>query len=139
MTGANRFILASAVAILVSAGQVFAHHSFAAEYDANTRVTLTGTVTKVEWTNPHVRFYLDVKDERGTVANWELTMGSATGLMRRGGWSKTLLKAGDTVTVNGYLARDGSHLANARLVTLSDGRQMYTGAPPDSPVSQNER
>ena len=135
MNAASRFVLALGATLALWSGAVIAHHSFAAEYDANKRVTLMGTITKVEWTNPHVRFYLDVKDERGTVANWELEMGSATGLMRRG-WAKTLLKTGDTVTVNGYLARDGSRLANARLITLSDGRQMNGGAPADSPVSQ---
>jgi hypothetical protein len=136
MTRVNRFVLALAVITTVSAGRALAHHSFAAEYDANKRITLTGTISKVEWSNPHVRFYLDVKDGHGAVENWELEMGSATGLMRRG-WAKTLLKAGDTVTVNGYQARDGSRLANARLITLSDGRQMNGGAPADSPTSQN--
>ena len=125
-----------AVAALASLGvgtAAYAHHAFAAEFDSEAPVLLKGTVTKVEWMNPHVRFSMDAKDERGQVTAWELTMGSATGLMRRG-WQRNLLKVGDTVTVNGFGARDGSHLANARVLTLSDGREMYTGAPPDSPA-----
>jgi hypothetical protein len=128
-----RWVVSIVVLASLTAVHPAAHHSFAAEYDAAKRLTLTGTVTKVEWMNPHVRFFMDVTDERGEVTAWELTMGSATGLMRRG-WQRSLLKAGDRVTVNGFGARDGSHLANARLLTLSDGREMYTGAPPDSPV-----
>jgi hypothetical protein len=133
MTRSCRLRVTIAALILLSSMRAGAHHSFAAEYDANKRITLTGTVTKVEWMNPHVRFAMDAKDERGEVTAWELTMGSATGLMRRG-WQRSLLKVGDTVTVNGFAARDGSHLANARLLTLSDGREMYTGAPPDAPA-----
>ena len=108
-----------------------AHHSFAAEYDATKPVTLTGTVTKVEWLNPHVRFHIDVKD-KGTTTSWELTMGGPNGLLRRG-WTRTMLKPGESVTINGYLARDGSKLANVRLVTLPDGRKMFGGTAPDAP------
>jgi len=104
-----------------------AHHSFAAEFDANKRVTLTGTITKIEWTNPHARFYLDVKDQSGVVIHWELEMGSVNTLVRAG-WNRNMLKAGDNVTIEGYLAKDGSHLANARLVTLSDGRKLTGGS-----------
>jgi hypothetical protein len=105
----------------------FAHHSFAAEYDNKKPVTLTGTVTKVEWMNPHARFYLDVKDEGGNVANWEFELGSPNGLMRQG-WTRSSLKEGDQVTVSGSLAKDGSKLANARTVTLSDGRKVFAGS-----------
>jgi hypothetical protein len=104
-----------------------AHHSFAAEYDSAKPVTLTGTVTKVEWMNPHARFYLDVKDETGKVNNWEFELGSPNGLMRRG-WTRNSLKEGDTVTVSGSLAKDGSKLANARTVKLSDGREVFAGS-----------
>ena len=96
--------------------------------------TFTGTVTKVEWTNPHVHFFLDVKDPSGTAAQWEFTMGAVNGLFRRG-WTKELLKPGDTITVDGYLARDGSHLANARVVTLRDGRKMSGGTMVDEPAN----
>jgi len=109
-----------------------AHHSFAAEYDVKLPVTLNGTVTKVEWTNPHVRFYMNVRNESGAVTVWELTMGAVNGLLRRG-WRMTMLKPDDVVTVDGYLARDGSKLANARVVTLSDGRKMSGGTIADAP------
>jgi Family of unknown function (DUF6152) len=134
MIRSPRLIVAIVALALLQTTRAGAHHSFAAEYDAGRRITLTGTVTRVEWMNPHVRFFMDAKDEHGQVTAWELTMGSATGLTRRG-WQRSLLKVGDIVTVNGFGARDGSRLANARLLTLSDGRQMYTGAPPDSPAN----
>ena len=127
-----RAILIATLAATLLAIPVHAHHSFAAEYDASKPIAFSGTVTKVEWMNPHVRFFLDVKDERGNTTSWELTMGSATGLMRRG-WKKDLLKPGITVKVDGYRARDGSQLANLRTITFSDGSRMFTGAPPDAP------
>lgn len=107
-----------------------AHHSFAAEYDSTKPVTLKGTVTKMEWMNPHARFYVDVKDEAGNVTNWELELGSPNGLMRRG-WTRNSLKPGDSVMVEGYLAKDGSKLANARNVTLQDGRKVFAGSSDD--------
>jgi hypothetical protein len=118
---------------MLSAVTIRAHHSFAAEYDVKQPVTLHGTVTRVEWTNPHVRFYMNVKNESGAVTAWELTMGAVNGLLRRG-WRMTMLKPEDVVTVDGYLARDGSKLANARVVTLSDGRKMSGGTIPDAPA-----
>ena len=104
-----------------------AHHSFAAEYDSAKPVTLTGTVTKVEWMNPHARFYIDVKDQNGVVSNWELELGSPNGLMRAG-WTRNSLKQGDQVTVSGSLAKDGSNLANARQVTLADGKRVFAAS-----------
>ena len=124
-------VLVAALGVVLGTGSMRAHHSFAAEYDAKTPVTIHGSVTKVEWTNPHVRFYLNVKDEAGTVTEWEFTMGAVNGLLRRG-WTRSMLKPGDAVIVNGYRARDGSHLANARIVTLSDGRKMSGGTIPDA-------
>ncbi len=117
------------LAIVLGAAVVpaVAHHSFAAEYDSAKPITLTGTVTKVEWMNPHARFYIDVKDQTGKVTNWELELGSPNGLMRRG-WTRNSLKEGDTVTVAGSLAKDGSNLANARTVKLADGRQVFAGS-----------
>jgi hypothetical protein len=130
----HRWIPLAAVLVLSQAAAAYAHHSFAAEYDAKKPATLSGVVTKVEWTNPHVHFFIDVKDASGTTTAWEFTMGAVNGLFRRG-WAKNMLKPGDMVTVDGYLARDGSHLANARLVTLPDGRRMSGGTMPDEPAN----
>jgi hypothetical protein len=104
-----------------------AHHSFSAEFDATRKFSFTGTVTKVEWANPHVFFYIDVKDEKtGAVTSWAMEMGSPNGLMRAG-WSRTTLKTGDRVSVEGSLARDGSPLGNATTVVLaSTGQRLFT-------------
>ena len=107
-------------------GQLIAHHSFAAQYDASKAVRLMGTLTKVEWTNPHIYFYLDVKDENGQVVKWGCEAGSPGALSRRG-FKRGNLKIGDTIIVDGYRARDGSHLVDARRVTLPDGR-IVSGA-----------
>ena len=128
-----RCVLATALVVLLWVGSIRAHHAFAAEYDARKPITMSGSVTKVEWTNPHVRFRMNVKDETGKITEWEFTMGAANGLLRRG-WRTAMLKPDDAVTVDGYLARDGSHLANARVVTLSDGRKMSGGTMPDAPA-----
>ncbi len=126
---ANISILA--VALFISAWPVLGHHSFSAEYDADKPVQVAGVVTKVEWMNPHARFYIDVKDESGTVTNWELELGSPNALMRLG-WTRHSLEAGQVVTVEGSLAKDGSKLANARKVTLADGRKVFAGSAADS-------
>jgi DNA/RNA endonuclease YhcR with UshA esterase domain len=127
MKAGSSFLLAAGFVLMSATIPALAHHSFAAEYDANKPVTISGTVTKIEWMNPHARFYLDVKDESGTVVKWEFELGSPNGLLRRG-WTRNALKIGDSITVNGYLAKDGSHLANARLVTLPDGRKVFAGS-----------
>jgi len=124
------FILAVGLNLLVATGAALAHHSFAMEYDDKKPVTLTGVVTKVEWTNPHVRFYLDVKEAGDRVTTWELTLPSTLKLLRRG-WTRTLLVIGDTTTVDAFRARDGSPLANVWLVTLSNGRKVPAGLPVD--------
>ena len=107
-----------------------AHHSFAAEYDENKPITITGSVTKLEWMNPHARFYVDVKDASGKVTNWEFELANLNALIRRG-WTRTSLKPGDVVTVEGFLAKDGSPLVNTKTVTLSDGKKVFAGSSRD--------
>ncbi len=106
---------------------VVAHHSFDAQYDRGKTVELKGTVTKIEWTNPHARFYVDVKDPNGRVTNWNMELGSPNGL-RRAGWTRTTLSMGDEVAVTASLARDGSRMANAREVTLAGGKKIFTAS-----------
>lgn len=120
-------VLATGLGLLVSAVPVRAHHSFEAEYDSKKPVEVKGTVTKMEWMNPHARFYVDVKDESGKVTNWNFELGSPN-VLKRQGWARDSLKVGDMVTVEGYLAKDGSNLANARRVTLADGRKVFNGS-----------
>jgi hypothetical protein len=108
-----------------------AHHSFAAEFDAASPIELTGTVTKVEWANPHTFFYIDVTNAAGDVDNWALEMGSPNGLMRRG-WTRDSMKIGDTVTVTGSRAKDGSFKGNARSVTLTGGKRLFAGSSQDN-------
>ena len=107
-----------------------AHHAFTAEFDSNKRVKIAGVVTKLEWTNPHAWLYVDAKDESGKVTNWGFEMGSPNTLIRQG-WRRTALKQGDQVTVEGYAAKDGSSIANARSVTMPDGQKVFAGSPTD--------
>jgi Family of unknown function (DUF6152) len=121
-------ILVAGLSLFVAAAPVRAHHSFAAEFDATKPVKLTGTVTKIEWTNPHVWFYVDVKDESGKVTNWGFELGSPNGLMR-GGWTKNSMKLAEIVTVEGSAAKDGSNHVNARTVTLtSTGQKLFAAS-----------
>lgn len=113
-------LLVVCLGMLVAAGSLAAHHSFSAEFDATRPIALTGVVTKVEWQNPHTFFYLDVVDQKtGKTINWALEMGSPNGLMRNG-WTRNTLKIGDTVSVEGSLARDGTPTGNAREVVLAE-------------------
>jgi Family of unknown function (DUF6152) len=107
-----------------------AHHSFLAEYDSTKPVSVTGTVTKVEWTNPHIWFYLDVKDEKGNVTNWGFSAAPPGVLMRRG-ITKEVLKLGSVIKVEGFRARDGSNNANGGKVTFGDGRSVFTASAED--------
>jgi Family of unknown function (DUF6152) len=106
-----------------------AHHSFGAEYDANKPITLTGVVTKVEWTNPHTHFYLDVADDAGKVTNWKFE-GYNLAVLYRIGWKKDItIKPGDRITVSGWQARDGGNWAHSRQITLPDGKKLFFGPP----------
>lgn len=120
----KRGLLGALVAALTAAGPAMAHHSFSAEYDSKKPVTLRGIVTKVDWMNPHVYFYIDVTDDAGNVTNWGLEMGPPNGL-EKAGWTKNTIQIGTEVIVDGTLAKDGSKQANARSVTLADsGRKL---------------
>jgi len=113
-----------AAGVLMAAAPILAHHSFSAEYDSAKRITIKGIVSKVDWMNPHVYFYIDVKDDGGAVTNWALEMGPPNGL-QRSGWTRNTIKVGDEVIVDGTLAKDGSKQANARSVTMaSTGKKL---------------
>jgi hypothetical protein len=112
---------------LLSAQTLSAHHSFAAEFDRNSPVTLTGSVTRVDWGNPHIWVFMDVKDDTGKVSNWGVEGGAPNALFRNG-WRKDSLKVGDTVTVEGFKSKDGLPRANANRVTLPDVRLVFAGS-----------
>ena len=114
-------------AVLLAAAQAWAHHSFSAEFDANKRVTLKGVVTKVDWRNPHIYVYLNVKDEHGAVTEWACEGGPPNVLLRQG-WTRTSVKEGDEVTIDGAVAKDSSNRCNSRTVMLADGRRVFAGS-----------
>jgi hypothetical protein len=126
-------LLSSTASLLAAALPASAHHSFPAQYDVAKPVTLTGKVTKVEWTNPHIFIYIDVPNEAtGAVVNWALEMGGPNALLRLG-WKRDSLKQDDLITVGGSLARDGSPLANAKsIVMVATGQRMLAGSSADS-------
>lgn len=126
-------LLASIVGTLAAALPAGAHHSFPAQYDVNKPITLTGKVTKVEWTNPHIFIYIDVPNEgTGQAVNWALEMGGPNALLRLG-WKRDSLKPDDLITITGSLARDGSNLVNAKEITMvATGKKMLAGSSGDS-------
>lgn len=127
----KRFLNKALCGCLLFAGVVVAHHSFEAEYDANRPLTLKGVVTKMEWMNPHSRFYIEVKDESAKATIWNVELASPNVLLRQG-WKRDSLKPGDVVTVEAFQAKDGSNFANAERVTLSDGRHVFANSSGDA-------
>jgi hypothetical protein len=123
---ARILILVACITLAAAAAPLLAHHSFAAEFDARQAIRVTGALTKIDWMNPHIYFYLDVKEDNGNIVRWSCEAGSPGALSRRG-FKRGDLKLGDTVIVDGYRAKDGSRLMDARRVTLPDGR-IVSGA-----------
>jgi hypothetical protein len=121
------FARVAVIAAFCPVAAIYGHHSFSAEFDRDKPIKVTGTVTKVEWTNPHARIYLDVQDADGKVVNWDFELGPPNGLMRQG-WRRDSLREGHVVTINGFLSKDQQHVANARSVHLPDGRQVLAGS-----------
>jgi hypothetical protein len=115
-----------AVIVLFGSRHLVAHHSIAGEFDPSKTVTFTGKVTKIEWTNPHARIYVDVAQPNGTIVNWNVELAAVSALARNG-WTRNALKIGDAVTVDGIHARSGAPIANARSVVLPDGRKVFSG------------
>ncbi len=122
----TRTLRVAAAILLFTPIPTSGHHAFAAEYDANKLVTVSGAVSKFEWINPHALLYVDGNDAEGKRESWMFEMGSPGGLERRG-WKRTDLKNGDQITVDGYAAKDGRNVANVRMVTLADGRKLFGG------------
>lgn len=127
MRVSNIALLTVVAGVLFARSSVTAHHSFAAEFDASKPITLTGVITKMVWSNPHAWLHVDVKGPDGTVKSWAVEFASPNALYRQG-WRKTDLPAGAKVTLEGFLAKDGSTTANAVKVTTSDGRPLFAGS-----------
>jgi hypothetical protein len=125
----KRFMVGAGL-VIAAALPAYAHHSFAAEFDSNKPVTLSGAVTKVEWGNPHIWVYLDVKDDQGELQHWQCE-GGAPNTLTRNGWSKETLRPDSQVKIEGFLAKDGSKTCNMRTVMLPDGRSVFAGTSGD--------
>ena len=131
MTTRLSLLLAAFGVTFVVAGPAFAHHSFSADYDSNKPVKIKGVVTKVEWTNPHAHYYIDVVDERGNITNWNFELATINALQRQG-WTSKALKVGDQVTIDGFKGKVVETRAAASSVMLADGRVLFAGPAPGS-------
>ncbi|HTW67587.1 MAG TPA: DUF6152 family protein [Bryobacteraceae bacterium] len=123
-------VLVAGIGLLAATMPLAAHHSFAAEFDAAKPLTLQGTVTKLDWMNPHIWIYLDAKDESGTVTHWQCE-GGPPNTLTRNGWTKDSLKIGDQVSISGFRAKDGSNTCNSRSVKLPNGKSVFAGSAED--------
>jgi hypothetical protein len=130
----TRSLIAACIALVVGAAPLLAHHSYAAEFDRNKRITITGVVTKVEWANPHARFYFDAKNDKGEMVNWNFELASPNGLMRLG-WTRNSLKVGDVITVDGTLAKNSPYVGNTTSVRLEGGRRLFAGSSEGDPTT----
>ena len=125
-----KMLSTATVLLMVLSAPIAAHHSFGVAFDGTKTVTLTGMITSIEWANPHTHLYADVKDESGTIVRWKFE-GYPPNVLARTGWKRDVtVKVGDTITMFGYRARDGSPFAHLREVTLADGRRLFFGPPP---------
>ena len=129
-------LCAMAAGLLFASGIVLAHHAYTAEFDTTKPVKVTGVVTKLEWSNPHIWIYLDVKDDKGNVTNWGFSA-SPPGMLARRGITKNSLKQGDVLTISGHRAKDGSNNASGNIVTMADGRETWIGQ--DQAVNPTEK
>ena len=127
MNRTSMFAVAAGFALMTTAVPIIAHHSFAAEFDRSRTITVKGSVTKLEWTNPHARVYVEGTDETGKTQVWDFELGPPNGLMRNG-WRRDSLKPGHQVTVEGFRSKTSTVVANARSVKLADGRQVLAGS-----------
>ena len=137
------FLAVAGIVTLADGGSLVAHHAFAAEFDGSKPVTLRGSVTKMEWINPHAWVHMDVKGSDGSVVNWMVEGGAPNALLRRG-WNKNSVLPGMAITVEGFRAKDGSNRANGRNVTLPSGQKLFigssgTGAPTDGRDSSDKK